>query len=95
MRTTILIMICVSALSCPPWMAAEITPKVADSLQAVRPAISDSEAVPDTGTFIPFEVAPQPLPEASPQPKFPDRAKGEGIEILRTILSSRCSRLTA
>jgi periplasmic protein TonB len=40
---------------------------------------SASEAIPDYGTFTPFEVAPQPLPASSPQPDFPELAKTAGV----------------
>ena len=34
-----------------------------------------SEEIPDAGVFIPFEVAPQPLPDFSPQPGYPEIAR--------------------
>jgi TonB family protein len=38
-----------------------------------------SEAIPDMGVFVPFEVPPQPLPDFSPQPEFPELAKTAGV----------------
>lgn len=35
--------------------------------------------IPDYSTFIPFEVAPQPLPDFSPQPAFPEMAQRAGV----------------
>ena len=40
---------------------------------------SNDEAIPDLGTFTPFEVPPQPLPDFSPQPAFPELAKTAGV----------------
>jgi periplasmic protein TonB len=40
---------------------------------------ASNEAIPDMGTFTPFEVAPQPLPDFSPQPEFPELAKTAGV----------------
>ena len=37
------------------------------------------EAIPDMGVFVPFEVPPQPLPDFSPQPDFPELAKTAGV----------------
>jgi protein TonB len=58
----------------------------ADSGLDIKPGekieISDvgaSEAIPDMGTFTPFEVPPQPLPASSPQPEFPELAKTAGV----------------
>jgi protein TonB len=38
-----------------------------------------SEAIPDMGVFVPFEVPPQPLPDFSPQPEFPELAKTASV----------------
>jgi TonB family protein len=35
----------------------------------------EAEAIPDAGSFTPYEVAPQPLPDFMPQPLFPEMAK--------------------
>lgn len=37
--------------------------------------IKEEEGIPDIGSFTPYEVAPKPLPDFSPQPEFPDMAK--------------------
>ncbi len=37
------------------------------------------EDIPDMGAFVPFEVAPQPLPNFSPQPEFPEMARTAGV----------------
>ena len=39
-----------------------------------------SDEIPDAGTFTPFEVAPQPLADFSPQPAFPELAKMAGVQ---------------
>jgi protein TonB len=31
------------------------------------------------GTFVPYEIAPQPLPDFSPQPAFPEMAQKAGV----------------
>ncbi len=53
-----------------------------DSL-AIDPSqivIDDTEGeIPSFEQFIPFEVAPQPLPDFSPQPAFPDMAQRAGV----------------
>ena len=38
-----------------------------------------TEAIPDMGVFVPFEVPPQPLPDFSPQPEFPELAKTASV----------------
>jgi protein TonB len=38
-----------------------------------------SEAIPSPDVFVPFEVPPQPLPDFSPQPEFPELAKTAGV----------------
>jgi TonB family protein len=40
--------------------------------------VSDNE-IPAMGTFTPFEVPPQPLPDFSKQPDFPELAKTAGV----------------
>ncbi|RPH96355.1 energy transducer TonB [candidate division KSB1 bacterium] len=40
---------------------------------------ASADDIPDMGKFIPFEVAPQPLPDFSPQPAFPELAKTAGV----------------
>ncbi|MDD5088653.1 MAG: energy transducer TonB [bacterium] len=40
---------------------------------------SEEEEIPEAEVFIPFEVAPQPLPDFSPQPDFPELAKQAGV----------------
>lgn len=42
--------------------------------------IREEEAIPGSDVFIPFEVAPQPLPDFSPQPAFPEMAKLAGVQ---------------
>lgn len=37
-----------------------------------------SEEIPDAGIFIPFEVSPQPLPDFSPWPEYPEIAQKSG-----------------
>lgn len=37
------------------------------------------EAIPQVGDFIPFEVAPQLLPEHDQQPAFPEAARAAGV----------------
>ena len=37
------------------------------------------DVIPDMGVFTPFEVAPQPLRDFSPQPEFPELAKTAGV----------------
>ncbi|MCB9366865.1 MAG: energy transducer TonB [Calditrichaeota bacterium] len=39
----------------------------------------DGDAIPGFDTFIPFEVPPQPLPDFSPQPAFPEMAQRAGV----------------
>lgn len=39
-----------------------------------------SDVIPEMGVFVPFEVAPQPLPDFSPQPSFPEMAKTAGVQ---------------
>jgi periplasmic protein TonB len=58
----------------------------ADSGLDIRPGeqiqITGEEAsneIPEMGTFTPFEVPPQPLPDFSPQPDFPELAKTAGV----------------
>jgi len=41
--------------------------------------ISDEGEIPSFDQFIPFEVAPQPLPDFSPQPAFPEMAQRAGV----------------
>jgi TonB family protein len=36
------------------------------------------DSIPANDSFIPFEIAPQPLPDHSPQPAYPDSAKASG-----------------
>ena len=38
------------------------------------------EVIPGSDVFIPFEVAPSPLPDFSPQPEFPEIAKAAGVQ---------------
>ncbi len=37
------------------------------------------EAIPDMGTFVPFEVLPQPLEATNPKPVFPELARTAGL----------------
>lgn len=41
--------------------------------------IGSGDDIPDMGIFIPFEVPPQPLPDFSPQPEFPELARTAGV----------------
>ncbi|MFZ5434653.1 MAG: energy transducer TonB [Calditrichota bacterium] len=40
---------------------------------------ASADDIPDAGVFIPFEVPPQPLPDFSPQPDFPELARTAGV----------------
>ena len=40
----------------------------------------EGDAIPESDVFIPFEVAPTPLPDFSPQPEFPEMAKLAGVQ---------------
>jgi protein TonB len=42
--------------------------------------IKEEGEIPDPGVFVPFEVAPTPLPDFSPQPAFPEMAKLAGVQ---------------
>jgi len=42
--------------------------------------IKETDEIPPSTEFIPFEVAPQPLPDFSPQPAFPEMAKLAGVQ---------------
>lgn len=41
--------------------------------------VGGDEDIPASDVFIPFEVPPQPLPDFSPQPEFPELAKQAGV----------------
>lgn len=41
--------------------------------------VGGADDIPDMGVFIPFEVPPQPLPDFSPQPEFPELARTAGV----------------
>ncbi|MBL0060001.1 MAG: TonB family protein [bacterium] len=45
----------------------------------VELVLGDENAIPGYEEFIPFEVAPQPLPDFSPQPAFPEMAQRAGV----------------
>jgi TonB family protein len=50
-----------------------------DSLRVAAPAVADSSAIPEPGTFARFEVPPEPLPKYAFQPEFPDSALAFGM----------------
>lgn len=41
--------------------------------------VDGAETIPDRTIFVAFEVAPQPLPDFSPQPSYPEVAKISGV----------------
>lgn len=47
--------------------------------EGVELVLEDEGAIPGYEEFIPFEVAPQPLPDFSPQPAFPEMAQRAGV----------------
>ncbi len=47
--------------------------------EGVELVLGDESAIPDYSEFIPFEVPPQPLPDFSPQPAFPEMAQRAGV----------------
>jgi protein TonB len=42
--------------------------------------IKEEDVIPDVGAFVPFEVAPTPLPDFSPKPEMPEMAKLAGVQ---------------
>ncbi len=42
--------------------------------------IQETDEIPGSDIFIPFEVAPQPLPDFSPKPDMPEMAKMAGVQ---------------
>jgi len=47
--------------------------------EGVELVLGDESEIPSFEQFIPFEVAPQPLPDFSPQPAFPEMAQRAGV----------------
>ncbi len=47
--------------------------------EGVELVLGDESDIPSYEQFIPFEVAPQPLPDFSPQPAFPEMAQRAGV----------------
>ena len=50
--------------------------------QVTKETTDDSlsgDRIPNPDSFTPFEIAPQPLPDHSPQPAFPDSAKAHSV----------------
>jgi len=52
---------------------------IPDGAQIEFKEAASEEDIPDMGVFIPFEVAPKPLPDFSPQPAFPELARTAGV----------------
>ncbi|MCC6477393.1 TonB family protein [bacterium] len=48
-------------------------------IEAGQEFVIADDAIPGYDEFVPFEVAPQPLPDFSPQPAFPDLAQKAGV----------------
>lgn len=48
---------------------------------------TDEEILPEIGVFVPFEVAPRPLPDFSPYPAYPEMAAVAGIGNCKVIVN--------
>jgi len=46
----------------------------------IREEVKDPDEIPEPSKFVPMEVAPQPLPDFSPAPKYPKLAQTTGIK---------------
>jgi len=66
-------------LSSDPNADAGLDFKPGDVIE-IKDDLRDPDEIPSAGTFVPFEVAPQPLADFAPVPKYPDLAKDSGVK---------------